>query len=184
MRTVDEGTGDQATNLARLESGRVWIEAGDLPGTTAEKVQRIKDSTLEDRESQPSGRSTGTTAPAFTRSTTISHPLPPNTVMITAILLPHSRRYNQSSTKSRTIQLGGGCGSKLVPDERASLEPPTIQAKPHPLADRVAVCADLVNWPTKSSHWCWCSPCKMKQPIPVRQLHKVTRRPRHAGQVA
>lgn len=56
--------------------------------------------------------------------------------MTTAMPLPHSPRHNQSSTKSRTIQLGDGCGSKLVPDERARLEPETIKAKPYPLADR------------------------------------------------
>ena len=75
---------------------------------------------------------------------------------------PHSTlksRHNRSSTKSRTIQFGDGCGSKLVPDERVRLEPETIQAEPYPLADRVAMCADLVNWPTKSSRWCWCVPC-------------------------
>lgn len=48
----------------------------------------------------------------------------------------------------------------------------------------VAMCTNLVDWPMKSSRWCCCVPCEMKQPIPVGQLNKVTRRPRHAGQVA
>ena len=41
----------------------------------------------------------------------------------------------------------------------AQAQPETIQAKLYPLADRVTMCAGLVNWLTKSSHWCWCAPC-------------------------